>query len=231
MNKKGILIMIIAAMMTFSGQALAQAFEGKGSKQFLMGLGLNQHRGMFTQNGKGIKGSYSPRAGGLNLQMEFGIHDYVGLGFFAGIEGFGNLRGGALNTGYYYGGYYGLYNTGSNYWGMAVPVGFHANFHFLQLISDKTGKSFADKLDVYAGLSVGSGAMFVFAKDSYKQSVQQDAINNGYVISDGELNDVGPMIYGGGHVGIRFYPASNFGIFAEVGYGKSLVQGGICFKL
>ena len=228
--------MLISSMLIFSNELFAQAFEGKGSKQFLIGIGMNQHRGFFTQNGKGIKGAYSPNSGGLNLQMEFGIHDYVGLGFFAGVEAFGDLRrGGGLNPGYtggyYGGGYYGLGYTGSSYWGMAVPVGFHANFHFLQLIADKTGKTFADKLDVYAGLSVGSGVMFVFARDAYKNSYVKDAYDDGYIVNGSDLNDVGPMIYGGGHVGIRFYPSSNFGIFAEVGYGKSLVQGGICFKM
>ncbi len=217
MTKKRILIIMTALMLTFSSQVMAQAFGGKGSKQLLIGLGLNQHRGLFAQNGQGIKGSYSPFAGGLNVQMEFGIHDYVGLGFFTGFESFSNLRGGTFNPAYYGYGYYGS----SSYWGMALPIGFHANFHFLQLIADKTGKSFADKLDVYAGLSIGSGVMFIFPKQHLKDDYPAGT----------KLSDVGPMIFGGGHVGIRYYPFDKLGFFAEVGYGKSLVQGGISLKL
>ena len=234
MNRKLVLMMTLAALMTFSTDAAAQAFEGKGSKQLLIGLGLNQHTGYFTTNGKGIQGSYNPRSGGLSLQMEFGIHEYVGLGFFAGIEGFNNYGGGSIAPGY--SGYYGYYGYGvggykSNYYGMAIPVGFQANFHFLQLIADKTGKNFADKLDVYAGLNIGSGVMFVFANERYKNKYIKDAYDDGYIVNGRDLNDVGPMIYGGAHVGIRFYPSSNFGIFAEVGYGKTIAQGGICFKM
>ena len=145
MNTKTILILMIASVMTFSGQLMAQGFEGKGSKTLLLGLGLNQHRAYFAEDGQGVKGSFNPRSGAFNVQMEFGVHDYVGLGFFTGFEAFPNLRSGVLNSALnsgYYGGYYG----NSNYWGMAVPIGFHANFHFLQLIADKTGKGFADKL-------------------------------------------------------------------------------------
>lgn len=234
MKKSGLIIMLLSSMLLFSNQLLAQAFEGTGSKQLLMGIGMNHHRGFFSQNGKGIEGTYSPIAGGLNLEMEFGIHDYVGLGIFVGVEGFGNIRGGELRTTYmgsYYGSYYYTNYNGSNYWGIAVPIGFQANFHFLQLIADKTGKTFADKLDVYAGLSVGSGAMFVFPTPAYKNSVYQNSTEFPAFVKNSDLNDVGLMLYGGGQVGIRFYPASNFGIYAEVGYGKSIVQGGICFKM
>ena len=223
--------MALAALMTFSSQVMAQAFEGKGSKQLLIGVGLNQHTGYFGNTGVGFRGAYSPTSVGLNVQMEWGIHQYVGLGFFAGTEGFSNYRGGVYGGYYVYPGnpgnpgnpgpgYLGYYGA-SSYRGMAIPVGFHANFHFLQLIADKTGKDFADKLDVYAGLSIGGGAMFVFPSTATQN----------YYPAGTKLNRSGPMFYGGGHLGIRFYPKSNFGIFAEVGYGKSIVQGGIALKL
>lgn len=218
-------MMALAALMTFSSQLMAQAFEGKGSKQLLIGIGLNQHTGYFSNTGTGFRGAYSPTSVGLNIQMEWGIHQYVGLGFFAGIEGFSNYSGGIYGgyygyPGYGYDNYLGYYGP-SSYRGMAIPVGFHANFHFLQLIADQTGKGFADKLDVYAGLAIGGGAMFVFPSATTKS----------YYPAGTDLNRSGPMIYGGGHLGIRFYPKSNFGIFAEVGYGKSIIQGGIALKL
>ena len=221
MKTRRIIMIVIASMMTFSGQLMAQGFEGKGSKTLLLGLGLNQHRGYFTENGQGVKGSFNPRSGAFNIQMEFGIHDYIGLGFFTGFEAFSHLRSGIINSAIYGGYYGGLYGTSSNYWGMAVPLGMHANFHFLQLIGDKTGKDFADKLDVYAGLSFGSGVMFILPREAMKNNNPTNA----------KLNDVGPMFYGGGHVGIRFYPSSRVGFFAEVGYGKSIAQGGITLKL
>lgn len=80
---------------------------------------------------------YSPVTGQLTVEGEFGIHKYVGLGFNSGIGGgVGNLFGyaGSLN----------------------VPLGFLANFHFYQLIGDKTGKDlYQGELDVFVGVSAG----------------------------------------------------------------------------
>ncbi len=123
-----------------------KAFEGKGSKQILIGVGLSSYIGSFGKGGfnsfVGNRGFFGRGAffysGTLSVQAEFGVHDYVGVGLVTGIGGSGGRvvgGGGALY----------------------VPVGILANFHFFQLIADKKGLGVGDKLDVYAGLNFGTG--------------------------------------------------------------------------
>lgn len=187
----------------------AQSFGGKGHSQFTIGLGLTQQRTVFPENGKGPKGATNTFYGQLSFQFELGISKYVGLGLCVGGTYANNLS-------QHYGTLTGLYgvNFNSAFRSLGIPVAVFGNFHFLQLISDKSGKSIADKMDVYAGLSLGSGPAFALPKKDYK--------------SYG--NDVGYLIYGGPHVGIRYYPKSSFGFYAEVGYGKSLVNLGMSLK-
>ena len=119
------------------------------------------------------------------------MHQYVGIGFTTGL-------GGAQNN------YY-LWNGELNF-----PIGVLANFHFYQLIADKTGKNIhSDKLDVYAGINAGSGLAIEF----------------------GGGNTVVPLAFGGFQVGGRYYFTSTLGVYAEVGYGKSIITGGLVFKL
>lgn len=141
--------------------------------------------------------------GQLNFQGEFGVHDYVGIGFTTGLGG----RAG------YSRGFYSWYGTTSysSYGEVNVPVGVLANFHFYQLIADKTGKDIrADKLDVYAGVSVGSGVAVTFYSNT---------------------NHIYPIVFGGAHVGARYYFTDKLGANVEVGFGKSIVNGGLVFKL
>lgn len=189
----------------------SQAFGGKGTKQLSIGLGLTQHWTNYPENGKGPKGHTSPFYGSLNIQLEFGIAKYIGIGGNIGGEFANNLSRKSIGYNYLIG--YG-YGSSSAFRSIAIPIGIHGNFHFLQLIADKSGKSFAEKMDVYAGISFGSGPAFALAKSGYK--------NYG--------NDVGFIIYGGPHVGMRFYPKSNFGVYVEAGYGKSFLNGGISLK-
>lgn len=199
------LSLFIAANFSFG-----QAFEGKGSKTLQLGLGYNVHTTYFAERGNfnGIEGVRTSSYGGFNLQYEIGIHQYVGLGIFAALEGTPNL------TNSYYSYFYN--NNTKAYAGFAIPVGFVANFHFLQLIADKTNKSFADKMDVYAGLSVGAGPSFAIVKSPHKNHIEPNS---------------GPLVYFGANVGIRYYPKSNFGIFSELGYGKTVAQFGVIFKM
>ena len=120
-----------------------KAFEGKGSKQISIGVGLSSYIGQFGKGGyygyNGGRGYYGGfwYSGTLAVQAEFGVHDYVGVGLVTGLGGRAYVGGGG----------------GVLY----VPIGVIANFHFLQLIADKKGVAVADKLDVYAGLNFGTG--------------------------------------------------------------------------
>lgn len=191
----------------------SQAFGGKGSKQFTVGLGITQHWTNYPENGKGPKNSTSPLYGSLNFQLEFGIAKYVGIGGHLGGEYANNLSRKTIGLNYLIGYGYGA-GSSSAFRSIAIPLGIHSNFHFLQLIADKTGKTFGEKMDVYAGISIGSGPAFAIAKKDYK--------NYG--------NDVGFILYGGPHVGMKFYPSTNVGLYVEAGYGKSFLNGGLSLK-
>jgi hypothetical protein len=220
--KKVVIVALLAFLLINAESVNAQAFGGKGSKQISISLGMANHSTWFSHNNHGVSGRFSPLSGVVSVQGEFGIHKYVGIGFDAGFNFSNSLWGfyGAKHGKYYYGydddwdGYNGW--GGGAYRGFGIPISFIANFHFLQLIADKTGKSFADKLDVYGGLSFGSGPFFAILKNGYKNY-------NG--------NDIGAMLIAGPHVGIRYYPKGNVGIHAEVGYGKSIINGGVTFKM
>lgn len=123
-----------------------KAFEGKGSKQINIGLGLSSYIGSFGKGGfyryggGGYYGGYYGwgafwYSGTLSVQAEFGVHDYVGVGLVTGVGGRA-LDGGGV---------------------FYLPVGILANFHFFQLIADKKGLGVGDKLDLYFGLNAGTG--------------------------------------------------------------------------
>lgn len=187
----------------------AQGFGGPGSVYLQLGLGLSQHYSNYNDYYGKYRNNY--QYGGINVQMEFGIHKYVGLGFGVGAEfGFNGAKYDAIPGVVYYGNPY-------NYFG--VPIYFVGNFHFLQLIADKNGKDFANKLDVYGGVNFGSGPVFLSVRDKYKNG------SNNYE------NKVGALFFFGPHVGIRWYPNEKLGLHAEAGYGKQLINLGVTFKL
>ncbi len=178
----------------------AQAWS-KDSKVLALGLGASHFfhvypGGLYRPGYIGYRYSAFDGAfvtGQLNFQGEFGVHDYVGVGFTTGV-------GGGAGLGWSYG-----------YPEVNVPIGVIANFHFFQLIADKTSKDIhSDKLDVYAGLNVGSGIAAQFWSSGTR---------------------IIPIAFGGFQVGLRYYFTDKLGVNAELGYGKSLVNGGIVFKL
>lgn len=179
----------------------AQAWE-KSTKVLSIGIGGSQffhidnryYDNYYNYYGRyGRRFPYSPTTGQFNLQGEFGVHEYVGVGFTTGLGG----RAG-----------WSWYSDGE----VNVPMGAIANFHFYQLIADKTGKNIhADKLDIYAGVNVGTGIAALF-------------------LSDGSSRVI-PIAFGGIQAGVRYYFTPKFGVTGEVGYGKSFVNGGLVFKL
>lgn len=185
-----------------SQQSFGQAWE-KGSKVLGLGLGASQ---FFHINPNDATDFYAPVSGQFNLQMEFGVHDYVGVGFQTGFGGSAPIGGRYYGLGY---GYYG-YGRYAGYGSFNVPISGFANFHFYQLIADKTGSNIhADKLDIYAGLNLGTGLGVLFFNDPL----------------------VTPIVFGGFQAGARYYFTDKFGVNLELGYGKSIVNGGVVFNL
>ena len=199
MKKKINTFITILALMLTVNSTQAQAWE-KNTKVLSFGFGASQFFHLdnyYYGNSNNFRSWYWPLTGQINFQGEFGIHKYVGLGFTTGIGG----RGGALN------GYNGEINA---------PIGMLVNFHFYQLIADKTDKNIhADKLDIYAGANIGSGIAATF----YRNSNNPDALR------------IIPIAFGGLHAGIRYYFKPKVGVNAEIGFGKSLVNAGFVFKL
>lgn len=193
--KKSALLVIIALVVFIQSDINAQAWS-KESKVLSLGLGASNFYHLDDRYAPGLGkngGFHTPYSGQFNLQMEFGVHRYVGLGFTTGFGGTGPLNYG--------------YNGEIN-----MPIGFVVNFHFYQLIDDKSSKNLhADKLDIYGGLSVGSGVAFTFYKNENLRVV--------------------PLAWGGMHAGIRWYFAPKVALNAELGFGKSVANIGFSFKL
>lgn len=201
---------------TSKNESSIKAFEGKGSKTLSLGIGGSSFNSWYPTNGKGPKGWWHPFYGMLSVQGEFGVHKYVGVGFNIGVGACRNLNGFSR-----YSALLGIYNEYSSFWSVSVPVAVVANFHFYQLIEDKTQKDIhADKLDLYAGANLGAGPAFAFPKKG-----RIDDLGNPL------KSDVGFVIFGGIQIGVKYYPKSKVGMFLEVGYGKTLINGGVSIKM
>lgn len=203
MLRKLSLGIVLAAITIGSAQEVkAQAFE-KGGTYLTLGLTGSHLINIDPTNQWSSNHSWRNSVnGGVTVQMEWGIHQYVGLGFTAG------LMGGRFGGGWYAPGPWGP-GWGGGYGVLSVPVGMIANFHFYQLIEDKTTRDIhGDKLDIYAGLNIGSGI--------------------GFVPSPGWVN---ALFFVGPQVGARYYVTPTIGLGGEVGYGKSFINGGVTFKL
>jgi hypothetical protein len=193
--KKNLSAIVLGTLLMLSTTySKGQAWE-KNTNTLSLGFGASQFFHLdnyYYSSAKNVRNWYSPTTGQLNFQGEFGVHKYVGIGFTTGIGG----RAGLLYD------YAGEIN---------IPIGMLVNFHFYQLIADKTQKNIhADKLDIYAGLGIGSGVAITYYKNSTR---------------------IVPLAFGGLHAGIRYYFTPKVGLNGEVGWGKSIVNVGFVFKL
>ena len=181
-------LLALAIPFLFGAQnAIAQAWT-KDTKVISVGIGAANYYHLGTTTGFGF-----PVTGQLSVEGELGVHQYVGVGF---NTGFGGSGGGLLGS------------NGS----INVPVGVLANFHFYQLIEDKTGKNLhAESLDIFVGVSLGTGI--------------------GAIFYGNESNQVVPLAFGGVHAGARWYFSPKIGLTGQFGFGKQLVDVGVVFKL
>lgn len=127
-NSKKIII-LIAILISFNvSKSNAQAFQAK-NLNIDLGYVIGSHRGAF----------YSP---GVMLSIEKGIHKWIGIGVYGGVQ---------YNLAYL--GWGGVYGGNS----LSVPLGATGSFHFYQMISDLVGKEIgSNKLDLAAKLSLGT---------------------------------------------------------------------------
>lgn len=174
-----------------------------------------------------IKAQAFSGKGSKNLSLTIGAANYFHFGgyydgFFGGFYGFGHFYRPALafnaNLEFGIAKYVGLspsVGVASSFYsgatGIHIPIGIQGNFHFFQLIDDKASKDLhSDKLDVYAGVNTGGGPEFVF--------IGSDA-------------QVGGFFWVGPQIGVRYYPKSNIGLTAEIGYGKTIANIGVTFNM
>lgn len=209
--KKLFTILTFAALTMATSEVSAQAFD-KSSKQISIGLGgANMwHFGTWDRSVYGYYGTaFAPITGQLSVQGEFAVHKYVGVGFNVGI-------GGRARSSWRAGLYPGLYSYGYSA-EFNIPIGAIANFHFYQLIADKTGKGgkmHSDKLDIYAGLNLGTGVAIHPADQLYFNTTQVSA-----------------LFWAGPQVGINYWFNPKIGVKGEFGYGKTFVNAGIVFNM
>ena len=205
----------IGVLVLTTSVTYGQAFTGKGAKILQIGFGLSEHYGWYPENGKGPKGRVSPLSGNFHVQMEFGIGKYVSIGGSVGFDYASNLSNNSVGFGYLGSPLLGASYGGSSFRSYAIPISMTGNFHFFQLIQDKSGKALhADKLDIYASVDLGSGPAFAVPKAGFKSLG----------------SDVGYMIFGGVHAGIKYYFNEKTGVFLEAGYGKAYLSGGLSLK-
>ncbi len=104
-------------------------------------------------------------------------------------------------------------NNVNTYNELFVPIGFQGNFHFYKLIDANSDKDIrSDKVDIYAGIAVGAGPVIGAPQTIFTS------------------NDLYGGFYAGPQLGIRYFPSKHFGIFQEMGFGKSLIQFGIVLR-
>jgi hypothetical protein len=212
--KKGLGLLLV--IITSINLSFGQAFD-ENTKILSLGLGGSDMYHIPAGYNAYYRNSYfAPITGEVTLQGEFAVYKYVGVGFSAGFGG--RAAGGAAfvpGLGYvgtvYYSGYYAEFN---------MPIAVIANCHFYQIIADKISngsKLHADKLDIYAGINLGSGF----------------AIHPGYTdaVTGEKKTAIDALAYGGLQAGARYYFKPKMAAFAEVGWGKTWINGGITFKL
>lgn len=141
--------------------------------------------------GLNLGGTYGGGGAGVGASFEAGIHEYISVGAQADFV--------TWNYGYF--GYKWRYNF--------ITIAARGSYHF--------GKHFItnEKLDLYAGPSVGFRAASYSSPDGYS-----GLYDNAY----------GSGIFFGAFAGAKYYFKPNMGAFAEVGYNASPVKVGIAFK-
>lgn len=190
----------------FSLYSNAQAFKGKGSKYTSIGWNVSEINCWYKENGVGLKGRFTPVFHGINLQHEFVVSPYGGLSVSIGAGFARNIYSSVWGNNLF-----GLYQN--DYWSFVVPVGIQYNFHLLQWVEDNIELGLdTEKWDGFVAVGFGGGPSFLRSRNSVLSS------------------EVGVAFFGDFQAGIRYFPKANIGLYAQVGYGKSLLNIGVVFK-
>lgn len=148
--------------------------------------------------------------GSFLYSYEYGVSDAIGISMFTG---FAMNRPKSSQT------YDDGFNTQTQNFRFnqyVIPIGGTVNYHFYDDIKSK--KSISNNLDIYVGIDIGGAFGFYMVEKDKRNFVDPSFGTMGYII-------LGP------HIGIRkYFKSGNGGIYAELGYGKSILNIGFTFK-
>ncbi len=200
--KRILVILLTAASVCFTtGTLEAQAVE-EGNSIITVGLGYpNLGKAVFNLY-EAETGYHAGGFGPMHIKYEYILSEKFGVGVSLGYVGFDiTWQEDAFD------GSNKTYDTGFK--GSSIGILARFNYHFA------TG----DKVDPYFGVGAGyNNWSFEYYSD--------DPDNDGEEILDFPLN-VGFETT----VGARYYFTDNIGAYAEIGFGKSLLQAGLAIKL
>ncbi len=202
-NKNTMKKLLLAIFVTASIATQAQAFK-QGQVNINLGLGVGN---TFIYTGAT---NILPL---INLSGEYGITDDIGLGLFLGYSGATQT----YNYGYNKSG--GYYTYQDRYrWNFFI-VGVRSAYHFNNLLKLSDTK-LGDKVDIYAGLMLG----YNIATYSYTSTDPGHPANS---YSSSRYGGIAWNVFGGA----RFMFTEKVGVFGELGYGVSVFNGGLTFKI
>ena len=192
-TKKILTIALIISNLSFVN---AQSFV-KGQKDLNIGVGAGNRY---------VNSFYNSSSPALVASLEFAVTDEISLGGFLGYTG------GTYKTGNYYticgGNYVGPYYDTYRY--SYSVLGFRAAYHFAKYVA-------VDKLDLYAGLMLGSA----YASVNFSSTAP---CNNTGLYSSGSV-----FAYSF-YAGLRYRFNDKIGLYTELGYGMSYFSFGVNFK-
>jgi hypothetical protein len=182
--------LLVVIILVFSTQSLFAQNWLQGKRGiYSIGIGASQGFGLYN----GYRGvTYSGLS--VNASGEYKVHNYVGLGWQTGLNSYFtpyNNRYGAVRT-------------------LEIPIAIRANFHILEVTKARV----KDRLDVYAGMTLGGGPAFYTGP-------------NASDIPSGDR--VYGILHFGPQFGVRFWPVKKVAIFGELGWGVTFANVGVSF--
>lgn len=140
--------------------------------------------------------------GPIHLKYDYALSDKISLGVSIGYVSFK-----AKWTYDYYD--YNTFTTQAydeSWTGSSLGILARFNYHFAT----------SEKLDPYVGLGAGYNSWTFKFESDYPGAIESSLV-------------LPPIGFEGG-VGVKYFFSDNVGAYLELGYGKSLLQGGIAFK-
>ncbi|MCB0792911.1 MAG: hypothetical protein H6595_00060 [Flavobacteriales bacterium] len=190
-------VALLSSTLILTTALSAQSFAG-GTNSLGFGVGVGGFYRAYD--------SYSAQTPLFMFHYDRGTSVPVGPGVLGigGYFGFKSLR--YLSESYYY-----TYDLRWTYW----MFGLRGTYHWNSWHNN-------DKLDTYAGVSLGYNVVSFRDRSTYTSYYYNDLYRYNYSSRS--------ALRGGAFVGVKYYFAGGFGVYAEAGPDVSLLTGGLTFK-